>query len=191
MRALILLLSLVVVTLAVLILLAKPEPVTVGPTFDAARLLGDARVGEEATYRDEQGRTLTLRTESVVPGGPDSSPWVRIRMTRRDKQGRILPGGQAVYDHYPAKHGLFPLVAAADPQGLDRLWVWTRIRRSSLTWQGQAREAWRFDLIDPALPAKGGEDHVVAWLDETVPVFGLVQWQRRDETWVLEDWRPR
>ena len=191
MRALILLLALLVVVLAVLVLLAEPEPVTVGPTFDATRLLVDAVAGEEATYRDEQGRTLTFRTESVVPGGPDSSPWVRIRMTRRDPRGRILPGGQAVYDHYPAKHGLFPLVAAADTHGLDRLWVWTRIRRSVLTWQGQDREGWRVDLIDPALPTGGGEDHVVAWLDEAVPVFGLIQWQLRGHTWVLEDWRPR
>lgn len=191
MRALILLLSLTVVTLAVLILLAHPEPASVGPTFDATRLLGDARPGEEATYRDEQGRTLTLRCESVVPGGPDSSPWVRIRMIRRDKRGRILPGGQAVYDHYLTKHGLFPLVAAADPQGLDRLWVWRRIRRGELTWQGRSRPAWRFDLIDPALPSAGGGDQVIAWLDETVPVFGLLQWHRRGETWVLEDWSPR
>ena len=162
MRTLILLFSVLVATLAVLILLARPQPVTVGPTFDATRLLGDARPGEEATYRDEKGETLTLKTESVVPGGPDSSPWVRIRITRRDRLGNLVPGGQAVYDHYPTRHGLFPLVAAADPRGLDRLWVWKRIRRSHLTWQGESHEGWRFDLIDPALPEEGGEDHVVA-----------------------------
>ncbi len=46
-------------------------------------------------------------------------------------------------------------------------------------------------LLDRPLPAEGGADHVVAWLDPTVPVFGLLRWQRRDRTWNLVDWSPR
>lgn len=191
MRALILLLSVAIIVLAVLIVLHRPDPVRAGPVFDATRLLADARMGESATYRDERGNTWTFKVERAVPGAVDHPPLVRLWSIRRDSQGNPIPDASHVYEHNPTRHGLFPLTAPADPDGYDRLWVWDRIRRAPLSWQGREREAWRFDLIDPALPAEGGEDHVVAWLDESVPIFGLLRWQRRGRTWDLVDWSPR
>jgi hypothetical protein len=82
-------------------------------------------------------------------------------------------------------------MAPADPDGHDRIWIWEHIRRVRMPWQGKDRDLWRIDLIDPALPEEGGADHVVAWLDESAPVFGLVRWQRRDRTWDLVNWEPR
>lgn len=191
MRALILLFSAVVLVLAALIvypsLAARPggDGASVGRLFDATRLIADATTGEYATYRDERGETWTFRVESAVPGGAEAPPQVRIWSVRRDPAGNPLPGGSQVYDHLPTRHGLYPLMAPADPDGYDRIWIWDRIRRASIPWQGEARELWRVDLIDPALPAVGGADHVVAWLDEAEPVFGLVRWQRRGRTWDL------
>ena len=195
MRALILLFSVVVLVLAALIVypsFAGGRSATgEGLVFDATRLIADAATGETATYRDEQGETWTFKVETSIPGGSERAPRIRVWSVRRDRNGNPLPGGTQVYDHLPARHGLYPLMAPADPDGYDRIWVWDRIRRSTLPWQGAPRELWRVDLIDPALPQEGGADHVVAWLDESVPVFGLVRWQRRDRTWDLIEWSPR
>ena len=197
MRALILLFSAVVLILAALIVYpsladgAGDSAPSAGRLFDATRLIADAAAGETATYRDEHGETWTFKVESAVPGGTERPPRIRIWSTRRDRSGNPLPGGTHVYDHLPTRHGLYPLMAPADPDGYDRIWIWDRIRRASLPWQGASRELWRIDLIDPALPEVGDADHVVAWLDEAVPVFGLVRWQRRDRTWDLVEWSPR
>ena len=83
-------------------------------------------------------------------------------------------------------------MAPGDPDGYDRTWIWTRIRREKVPGpDGREREAWRVDLIDPAIDPEGGADHVVAWLDEDIPVFGLLRWQRGGRTFVLEDYYPR
>ena len=191
MRARIVLLSAAVIVLAVLILQSRPDEPTRGATFDATHLIADAAPGETATYRDERGETWTFRVEQVVPAGPDRPARIHVLSSRRDRRGQPLPGGAQDYTHVPSRHGLFPLMAPQDPDGYDRLWVWTRIREADLAWQGDARSAWRFDLIDPALPPDEGADHVVAWLDASVPVFGLVRWQRRGQTWDLVEWSPR
>ena len=197
MRALILLFSVIVLILAALIVYPTfaSGPGGGGPSagqlFDATRLIADAVAGEAATYRDERGETWTFKVEMAVPGGTEQPPRIRVWSVRRDTTGNPLPGGTQVYDHLPSRHGLYPLMAPADPEGYDRVWVWDRIRRASVPWQGEPRELWRVDLIDPALPETGGADHVVAWLDESVPVFGLVRWQRRGRTWDLIDWSPR
>lgn len=197
MRALILLLSAVVLILAALIVYPsfgggpRDGSASVGRLFDATRLISDAVAGEFATYRDERGETWTFSVESSTPGGAEVPPVIRVRSSRRDPVGNPLPGGTQVYDHLPTRHGLYPLMAPADPDGYDRIWIWDRIRRASMPWQGESLELWRVDLIDPALPALGGADHVVAWLDESVPVFGLVRWQRRGRTWDLVERGPR
>lgn len=191
MRALIVLLSVLVIALAVLILLDRPAPARSGPTFDATQLVADTQPGESATYTDERGETWSFKVDQVIPAAPDRPPQIQVWSIRKDRHGNPLPGGSQVYTHLPTRHGLFPLMAPQDPDGRDRVWVWSRIQRLEVPWQGKSRPAWRFDLIDPALPEEGGADHVVAWLDESVPVFGLLKWQRRDRTWVLTDWSPR
>ena len=196
MRALILLFSAVVLILAALIVVpslggrSKGSAPT-GRVFDATRLIADASAGEYAVYRDERGETWTFKVETAVPGGAERPPRIRVWSIQRDPAGNPLPNGSHVYDHLPTRHGLYPLMAPADPDGYDRIWVWDRIRRATLPWQGKPKELWRVDLIDPALPQEAGADHVVAWLDESVPVFGLVQWQRRGRTWDLIEWGPR
>lgn len=190
-RTLILVLSAVVIALSILILLDRPLPARSGTVFEISRLIADARAGETATYRDESGETLTFRVELAVPGGVDRVPRIRVWSLHYDRSGRPMPGGGAVYDHLPTRHGIFPLTAPGDPEGYDRLWVWDRIRRSPVAWQGGTREVWRVDLTDPALPEQDGGDHVVAWISESIPVFGLIRWQRQGRTWDLVDWRPK
>lgn len=188
MRTLILVLSIAVIGLAAPILLRRSASERPPLTLDAGRLISDARRGERATYRDEVGHTVTYVVEASVPAGANRQPSVRILVSHQDRQGAPVPGGSVRYDHLPARHGLFPLMAPTDPKGFDRLWIWTRIRRAQLSWRGKARDAWRFDLIDPALPPEGDGDHVVAWMDESAPVFGMIRFQRRGRTWDLVDW---
>jgi len=190
-RAFIVLVSAYVLLLATLIVRGSGGGPEKPVAFTAMRLVQDARPGETATYRDEQGETWTFKVEQSMRGGPDHPPRIRIWSTRRDRRGNPLPGGTQVYDHLPTRHGFMPLMAPADPDGYDRVWVWDRIRRGRISWRGQPRDLWRIDLIDPALPEAGGADHVVAWVDEDVPVFGLVRWQRRGQTWDLVEWSPR
>jgi len=187
---LILLLSVLVVGLAVPILFREGAPPERAPTFDATRLISDAMRGESATYRDGTGNTITWTVEAAIPPGLDREPRIRLLAVYRDRDGKTAPGGVAHYEHNPVRHGLFPLMAPQDPHGYDRLWVWSRIRREGINFQGERRTVWRFDLIDPALLPEGGNDHVVAWLDEDIPVFGLVRFQRRGTTWELDEWGP-
>ena len=51
-----------------------------------------------------------------------------------------------------ALHGWLPLMAPQEPDGLDRLWVWARIRQEPLSVLGKERLCWRVDAIDGALP---------------------------------------
>ncbi len=185
MRALVLLLAVAVIALSASIIL-RPSPAgRAAPTFDATRLIADAQKGETATYRNESGTTITYVVDAAVPAAAQREPRIRISVTYRDRLGAPLPNGFARYDHLPARHGLFPLMAPMDPEGYDRVWVWERIRRAKITFRGREQDAWRFDLIDPALRSEGGADHVVAWLDDSVPVFGLLRFQRGGHTWDL------
>lgn len=191
MRALILVLAALVVGLAALIISTESSPLPAGPVFDATRLIRNAQKGESATYRDESGRLLNFAVELAIPGSMDREPAVHLLISLTDRQGKPAPYGAARYEHRPARHGLFPLMAPGDPDGLDRLWVWTRIRQERITHRGRDILAWRFDLIDPALPSDDDADHVVAWVDSSIPVFGLVRWQRQGVTWNLEAWEPK
>lgn len=191
MRALILVLAAVVIALAALIITTDSSPLPSGPVFDATRLIRDARSGERVTYRDESGRLLSYTVELAVPGALDREPAIHLLVSLQDAQGKPVPYGSAQYEHRPARHGLFPLMAPTDAGGLDRLWVWTRLRRERINHRGRDINAWRFDLIDPALPPENDADHVVAWLDPSIPVFGLVRWQREGVTWNLESWEPK
>jgi hypothetical protein len=189
-RALILVLSVAVVLLAASILLAEDPAPAEGPVFHAARLISDALPGEFARYRDEEGYLRTWRVTATAGG--DGVPRKAILQHVEDPTGREIREAAVPYEHWPSRHGLFPVLAPEDPEGYDRLWVWTRIRRERVPGpDGRERDAWRVDLIDPALDPERDADHVVAWLDESIPVFGLLRWQRAGKTWVLEDWGPR
>ena len=54
--------------------------------------------------------------------------------------------------------------------------------------RGKPVMCWRFDLIDPALDA--ASEAVVAWYHEDAPVYGLVRYKRRDETFEIINWEP-
>ena len=145
MRTLILVLSAVVIALSILILLDRPRPPERG-RLRVSRLIPDARAGESATYRTESGETHHLPGRARRPGRRGPSPRIRVWSLHYDRSRPADPGGGAVYDHLPTRHGIFPLTAPGDPEGYDRLWVWDRIRRSPVTWQGGTREVWRVDL---------------------------------------------
>ena len=181
MRTAILVLALVVIGLAVSILLRPPPVELEGPVFRAGRLISDATKGEEAQYADAEGNRVLYRVDGTLAGGPDHPPWVRIRREVRDATDRLL--STRSYEHYPTIHFLFPLTAPDDPDGYDRVWVWQRIRRETIEVGGKPRLAWKVDGVDPAAPPD--EDSFVAWMDDTVPVFGLLRWQHRGRTWTL------
>jgi hypothetical protein len=187
MRALILLLSLVVAGLALSILLHDAAGADPTPTFRAGLFIGDAQAGEEVVYRDQNGNTMTFKVESVDPLRADHWPVVHVRRTLADRAGRPLASD--LYAHETIKHFLFPLTAPQDPGGLDRVWVLARLERALFEGRGAPRLAWRATCEDPALPPDSSK--VVAWLDEKVPVFGLLQWQRGDATWRLQSWSPQ
>jgi hypothetical protein len=182
MRALILVLSALVLALAVWMLVEPPGAQATGPTFLLGRLIADAQEGERAAYVDGEGNTLVYSVEKSVPAGPDRPPFLLIRRVLADRSGKVQASD--TWQHMVTVHGIFPLTAPQDPTGYDRLWVWTRLRQESIDWQGRKRVAWRFDAIDPALPPDA--DTVVVWMDEEVPVFGMVQWRRDGRTWT---WR--
>lgn len=188
MRALILILSAVVVALAVSIVLhvhQRPEFVTrVGPEFYVGGLLSDAAKGEEAVYREKTSQRLTRFTVVDAPRLPPMVvPHKRIRREIQDPRAGAEPGsGDSItYDHRLTDHGWFPLLAPEAPDALDRVWVVRSIEPDKLQWNHEERACWRVDLIDPALPE--GSDTVVAWLDERIPVFGLLKWKRGGKTW--------
>jgi len=188
MRALILILSAAVVALAVSIVLhvdRRPEFISrVGPLFYVGGLLSDAGKGEEAVYREKTSQRMARFTVVDAPRLPPMvAPYKRIRRDTQDARAGTDPGtGESItYDHRLTDHGWFPLLAPQVPDALDRVWIVRSIEPTRLPWKGAERVCWRVDLIDPALPE--GADTVVAWVDQRVPVFGLLKWKRAGKTW--------
>lgn len=196
MRALILGLSALIIGLAVAIVLEVNSRSTpsrrAGAVFRPALLIADALPGEEAVYREQQGRgrTRTFAVTGIVPAaGGTQVPVVNIRQTTRDPRLPEARRAEVSYGHRVTDHFWFPLTNPRAPEAKDRIWILSRIREDTLLHQGKERACWRIDLIDPALPKN--QEHVVAYVDRTVPVFGLLQWQRGGETWVLESSRGK
>lgn len=186
MRALILILSAAVVALAVSIVLhvdSRPEVVSrVGPLFYVGRLLNDAVKGEEAVYREKTSQRMTRFTVVDAPRLPPIAvPYKRIRREIQDPRTGERGSDSVTYDHKMTVHGWFPLMAPEVPDALDRVWIVRSIEPDTLQLGTQEWACWRVDLIDPALPE--GSDTVVAWLDDSVPVFGLLKWKRGGKTW--------
>ena len=191
MRALILILAAAVVGLAVSIVLymdKRPGFVhRVGPTFQVGSLIADARGGEEATYRETTSLDrLTLKVESAPRLPPFVEPYKVIRQFLLDPRGRARgdSGAGVAYQHNLTEHGWFPLMAPEVPDALDRVWILRSIRPDKLTLNRREYDCWRVDLIDPALPE--GADTVVAWLNDRIPVFGLLKWKRAGQTWEFQ-----
>jgi hypothetical protein len=187
-RALILVLCAVVVVLTVPVLLhagGTTRATIVGERFHPGVLLFDARVGEEATYRDQEGNTLVWRVTEIL--SPEGHSHERLRIVRRllDRTGRPMSPqfGEVSYEHDFIRHGWFPLMAPLEPEGLDRLWIWARIRQEKRSVRGKEWAAWRVDFIDPAL--EPGADEVRTWFHPEVPVFGLLEWHHYGRTWTL------
>ncbi len=188
MRALILLLAATVVALAVLIVLYVDDRpgsvIRTGPLFHVGALLADAEGGEAATYMERTSRRLIdFKVEQVPRLPPHAVPYKLIRRVLRDAQGEVYQtsGSSVSYQHNVTDHGWFPLMAPEVPDALDRTWIIRSIRPDRITVNRNEHDCWRVDLIDPALPE--GSDTVVAWLSDKVPVFGLLKWKRRGETW--------
>ena len=194
MRALILLLSALVVGLSLPVLLHAGGGARAGEAGELLRLgllLSDAEAGEEATYRDQEGNTLLWRVEKRLPAAVKSQERLLIRRRLLDPSGRLMhpQWGDITYEHDGAMHGWFPLMAPQEPQGLDRLWTWARIRREARLFRGKERPCWRMDFIDPGLEA--GADQVQTWFHEDVPVFGLQEWHRGGRVWTLVAFSPK
>jgi len=188
MRALILLLAASVVTLAVLIVRYVDErPGFVNRTgrlLHVGALLADAEGGEEASYQERTSRRIIeFRVEQAPRLPPIAVPHKLIRRVLKDAMGQVYqaPGSSVSYQHDLTLHGWFPLMAPEAPDALDRVWVIRSIHPDRITVNREDHDCWRVDLIDPALPE--GSDTVVAWLSERVPVYGLLKWKRRGETW--------
>ncbi len=152
-------------------------------------LLADASAGESVTYVEQGGSRNQRRYTVMQDIGPEKTgiPEKYIRAQFLDRLGEARGKADSVaYRHRVTDHGWFPLMAPNAAEDLDRLWIIRSIRKGEILWQGRKHMCWRVDLIDPALPPEA--EAVVAWLDETKPVFGLLQWKRLDETWVLTKW---
>jgi hypothetical protein len=194
MRALILVLSAAVVALAVSIVLHVEQRQEflqrTGPLFYVGTLLADAGKGEEAIYREKTSRQLLRYDVEDAPQLPPMVvPYKRIRREFQDAMGQPAHDGRDTvsYNHRLTDHGWFPLTAPEAPDALDRVWIIRSIERDTLEIDRRTYHCWRVDLIDPALPE--GSDTVVAWLDETVPVFGLLKWKRGGNTWEYQGGR--
>jgi len=199
MRALILVLAATIVGLAVLIVRYVEAPAAqgsrdgpryirrTGPLFYVGALLSDGQAGESATYQEGTSRRLIdFKLEQSPHLPPFAVPYKVIRRVLRDPQGEIYqtPGSSVSYRHRLTDHGWFPLMAPEAPDALDRVWIIRAIKPDHIVIGHDEYDCWRVDLIDPALP--DGADTVVAWLSEKIPVFGLLKWKRRGETWVFK-----
>jgi hypothetical protein len=191
MRALILVLSTLVVGLSVPVLLhagGGARPQAWGALFEVRLLLADAQAGEQVTYRDQEGNQLTWIVEGRGSGSPDAAKQrVRIRRRIHDRTGRLVDPrwGDLPYEHDLTQHGWYPLMAPEEPEGLDRVWVWARIRQETRAEKGRPSVVWRVDFVDPGLAP--GADDVQAWFDPAVPVFGIREWHRAGRVWTLVD----
>jgi len=191
MRVLILILAAGVVALAVSIVMHVDErsrrgtfSQRLGPRMKVGAMLADGKASEEAEYSETTSfRRMHYRIEQAPHLPPFAVPWKMIRRTLRDARNRTYENAATGvgYRHNLSTHGWFPLMAPEAPDALDRVWVIRSIRQDKITVSRAEWDCWRVDLIDPALPA--GRDTVVAWLNEKIPVFGLLKWKRAGETW--------
>lgn len=190
MRALILLLSLAVVGLAVSIVSAARAGDSpsrqAGPRLRVASFLGDALAGESAVYREQTTQALVAWFVDGTPApAPFAPPVKSLRRQLLDRNGQPLVGPLAslLYSHRLTEHGWFPLTAPEAPEELDRVWIVRAIQPDTISIGGADRSCWRVDVIDPALPPEA--ETVVVWLEESVPVFGILRYKRAGETWDL------
>jgi hypothetical protein len=198
MRAVILLLAAAVVGLAASIVMKvdtrRSYLLRTGPLFHVGALVADARAGEQVRYRETtSGRMIDYKVDQVATPSPEAPPAILIHRILRDPTGRPYDGPTASvsYHHDVTADGFLPLTAPEAPQALDRVWIIRAIHRGHVVLhaaprfgqRGQAYDCWRVDCIDPALPP--GKDTVVCWVDERVPVYGLLAWKRAGETWEL------
>ncbi|MDA1194431.1 MAG: hypothetical protein O2894_04540 [Planctomycetota bacterium] len=191
MRALILLLAAAVVALAISIVVevdTRPSfAQRMGPVFHIGALLANAEGGESAWYREtSSGRSLEYRVVQAPRLPPIAVAYKVVGRRLLDEKGQPYAGaqGSVSYEHKLTDHGFLPLAAPEAPQALDRVWIIRAIRPDSITLDGgggTAHACWRVDLIDPALPE--GQDTVVAWVSDKVPVYGLLKLKRAGETW--------
>jgi hypothetical protein len=188
MRAAILGLSALIVLLSISIVVKMQHQADAptGTKLDVGSMINDAQRGEQVVYREVRGlgRYLTYRVVGNWPAEVKRVPVKEIEVTLRDPRQPPERAHQVTYEHRITDHFWFPLMEPQAPDEKDRVWILRSIRRDEILLGDRPRACWRMDLIDPALPPD--EEHVVAWVDETVPVFGLLKWQRRDETWELD-----
>ena len=189
MRALILALSLLIVALAVSVVVeisgragpARRE----GRVFHVGELLADARPGEQVTYVEQGGRhrQLIYQVGGAQPKGVDSAPVIQIHSRLQDPRLPPSDARNESYLHKLTDHFWFPLTDSKSEGALDRVWVWRSITRDTILVGDKSRGCWKVTLVDPALPPES--ETVVVWMSEDVPVFGILQWQRRGEIWML------
>lgn len=187
MRVLILVLCALVVGLAVPVLVhaGGARAATGGARFQPGLLLYDAQMGEEATYRDQDGNSLIWTVERRLRPEERGQDRLLIRVRMLDRTGALVnpQGGDVTYEHDFALHKYYPLMAPMDPEGLDRRWIWAHIRQEAHALKGKETSCWRVDFVDPALPAS--QEEVQTWFHPGVAVFGLVEWHRAGRTWKL------
>lgn len=193
MRALILFLSLVVVGLSGSIVWELSQRTgTTGPVGEmlvVSRFLQNAGASESAEYVSQGGRFLAYRIVNRLEV-PDRPLRFEIEVARQVRRQQAAPGEAPVkYVHDETVHGIFPLMAPEAPERLDRVWIIRSIRREEIVLEGESLMTWRYDLIDPALDPAA--EAIVAWYHEDAPVFGLVRFKRRDETYELTNWKPK
>lgn len=188
MRVLILVLAAVVVALAVSIVTFVQDRdergPRLGPLMNLDNMIANARASESVDYREATSfRQMQYRIEQA-PTLPESvTPWKFIRRVLRDARSQTYENAATGvgYRHNIGTHGWFPLMAPQSPEALDRVWVIRAIHQDKITVMSHDWDCWRVDCIDPALPA--GEDTVVVWMSEQIPVFGILKWKRAGETW--------
>lgn len=190
MRAAILGLSALIVVLAVSVVMEINSRAGAGARrgirFEVGLMLADAEVGESAVYREQGGRRrrLSYAIAADWPAAVKRVPTKEIQVRLTDPRVPPEHARQVSYEHRLTDHFWFPLMEPRHPEELDRVWILRSIRRDELLVGDEMRPCWRVDLVDPALPEDA--EHVIAWMDETVPVFGLLRWQRNNTVWELE-----
>jgi len=193
MRAAILGLSALIVMLSISIVIEITSRASPGGRkgmkFAVGRMLKDAQIGEQAVYRETggRGRYLTYTVRNDWSATIKRVPTKQIEVTLRDPRQAPERAQRSLYEHRVTDHFWFPLMAPDAPGAKDRVWILRAITRDEILLGDRTRACWRIDLIDPALPAD--DEAIVAWVDETVPVFGLLKWKRRNTVWELDSAR--